>query len=163
MQTTAKVEHRDYVPFGYIAIKFCNVSFSGDNAEKLDDEWHAIKFDKCQKIEEQVEVLNCKKNKLAQEMTELCNKRDNVNKVLLFFKSQEEKDLDNKILEIDRKIFSIDQQIEKINDDKFYSATELVNKAERFLNEHGFILDSCSSYGECVTKTDIWKINNFIK
>ena len=34
-KTTAKIEHRDYVPSGWIAIKFCNVHFYGFREKEM--------------------------------------------------------------------------------------------------------------------------------
>ena len=39
----------------------------------------------------------------------------------------------------------------------FYKAKELVQKAENFLKENGFILTNVTSNGnECITYTDLW-------
>lgn len=42
MKTTAIVKHRDRVPYGWIAIKFCSVEFLGPLARELDNKWHDI-------------------------------------------------------------------------------------------------------------------------
>ena len=36
--TTCRVKHRDYVPYGYIAIEFCRVEFTGKDWKKYEKE-----------------------------------------------------------------------------------------------------------------------------
>lgn len=46
MTTIAKMEYRNYVPYGWIAIEYCNLEFIGYNANELTDKWCEIKYDK---------------------------------------------------------------------------------------------------------------------
>ncbi|MDD6023618.1 MAG: hypothetical protein PUC06_05165, partial [Oscillospiraceae bacterium] len=41
--TTAKITYRDYVPYGWIALKFCRVEFYGYRAKELERKWDGIK------------------------------------------------------------------------------------------------------------------------
>lgn len=160
MSTTAKVEYRDFVPYGYIAIEFCDISFYGDKYYELDNEWQTIKYKKLHEREKQIEDLNKNKVELNNNIKELQDKRNNTKCKFLFFKTQKEKDLDDQIWKLSRNIYSIDLKIDKLNHDKFYSAIDLEAKAEIFLEDHGFILDSSTSHGDrCATTTDIWKLN----
>ena len=48
-KTTAKVEHRDYVPWNYIALRFCHVNFYGFRAEEMKQKWEDIENKRYQK------------------------------------------------------------------------------------------------------------------
>ncbi len=159
MSTTAKVKYRNYVPFSCFAIEFCNVSFYGDNSCKLNTEWDNIEFRKSHVREGQIEELIKCKTKLNDAINKLHNKKENVKRKFFFFKTQEEKDLENKICVTKLKIYSIDNKIKELNDDKFYGTIELEIKARKFIENHGFVLDSSNSCGEECTTTEIWKLN----
>ena len=55
MTTTAIVKHRDRVPYGWIAIKFCDVEFLGPLEDELNNKWHDIEFKKYRQNKEKIE------------------------------------------------------------------------------------------------------------
>lgn len=159
MKTTAIVEHRDYVPYGWFAIEFCDVKFLGPNSDELDDQWHKIEY---KKYDEKKLLINerevCKDNLLKQ----IEKFKEKINRPWYrFWYNSEEKELIKKIEILEEEIAECDAEIEELEDDKFYSATEKVRMAEEFLTEKGFVLHNHSSSGEeCVTHKDIWYLEN---
>lgn len=159
MKTTAIVEYRDHVPYGWFAVEFCDVKFLGPNSDELDDMWHKIEY---KKYDEKKLLINerkvCKDNLLKQ----IEKFRSQINKPWYrFWHNSEEREKLAKIRILEKEIMDCDAEIEELEEDRFYSAIEKVAKAEVFLTEQGFILHSSSSSGdECVTHKDIWYREN---
>lgn len=176
--TTCRVEHRDYVPYGYIAIEFCNVKFMGKDKRKYEKEWNNIEFKKLNQREEEIKEINEKLKTINEEIKTLLDLENNIEeeikemrkKLSIFarlFKGDTEEIKDKKnVLKL--LIYAIDCKINKYNElialknnldeDKFYSQSELMCKIERYLEDNGFrIINSNQSGGECKTQTDIWQ------
>lgn len=160
--TTARLKYRNYIPYGWIAIEFCDVTFFGDNASSFEREWYKIKYDKCDKCKSEINDLE-KRRKSREEkrksiMREIKCMKDN-RQWWRFWRNDSEKELEKKLFEATCDIRRINSRIESIEEGMFYSTTELIRKAETFLNQSGFVLKSTSTSGsECETHTDIWKL-----
>lgn len=62
--STAKITYRGYVPYGWIAVKFCRIEFSGNDSDIHTRNYHEIEFSELRKyqptfeqIESQIHVL----------------------------------------------------------------------------------------------------------
>lgn len=176
--TTCRVKHRDYVPYGYIAIEFCDVKFMGKNSKKYEREWYAIEFKKLRQREKEIEDINEEVKAITKEIEISLDSKNNIEKEIKkmrkklsffarLFNSDTEEIKDKKnVLKL--LIYSIDCKINKYNElivlknnldqDKFYSQSEIMVKIERYLIDNGFrIINSSQSGGECKTQTDIWQ------
>ncbi len=58
--TTARVKYRTFVPFGWIAVEFCNVDFFGDDAELLNGMWKEIEYEKYNTVKFSVDRIQTK-------------------------------------------------------------------------------------------------------
>ena len=160
MKNTATVKHRDYVPYGWIALEFCSVDFAGPRANELGEAWRKIEYSKLHDAEAKIKELEG-----HIETFELDKKilKTNAPKKpwYRFWKTKEDKKLDKKIDECDSRIHQLQLQIEKLDKEKFFDSYTLRRKVEKFLEEHGFYLHNTSSSGdECVTHTDIYWSDN---
>lgn len=173
--TTCRV---DYVLSDWIATGYCDLYFSGENAEKYKEEWHNIEFKKYDEREKEIEEIDKELESLEKNLKEIDeqfhyigNKILNMRKQLPFLKRLFKKDTEE--IEEEKKIFCLlyNEQKSKtlkyndlisyketLEDDKFYSATETLVKAEKYLKKNGFrIINSSQSGSECETQIDIWE------
>ena len=158
--STAKFKYRDYVPYGWIAIEYCDVEFFGKDADKLSKEWHNIKFAKFDKKESEIIPLKVK----LKEIREANNYNEETLKSIKDSKkwyqrkkSVDEKNFLAKIAENNILIQDLTEKIDKLEKDRFYSVSELKRKAKNFLREKGFLMyDYASSGDECVDHTEMW-------
>lgn len=160
MKNTATVKHRDYVPYGWIALEFCSVDFAGPHSEELSSAWRKIEYSKLHETEAKIKELE-----EHVEMFELDKKilKTNTPKKpwYCFWTTKEDKELAKKIDKCDSRIRQLQIQIEKLDKEKFFDVHTLHRKAEKFLEENGFYLHNTSSSGdECVTHTDIYWSDN---
>ena len=157
MKTTAKVKHRDYVPWGWIAIEFCDVSFYGARAKELEEKWRNIEFSKYHEQKPIVERCELEKSVLQEEIKELQKKLKNSKKWYRPWYTKEEKQFICFIDEKNKAIWNLDEKISVAKDNMCYEAATLKRKAEQFLKNNGFVLSNTTAAGnECVTYTDIW-------
>lgn len=156
--TTAQVKHRDYVPWGWIAIEFCDVEFFGERAKELKDKWSDITMARYRKYKELVEELETKKSDLENEHQRLVKELKSTRRWYRFWYNEKENQLEKQVYNTYSKIQEIDKDIEKYNDMCFYGSVEKRLKLEKFLQEHGLVLDNSNAVGdECITYIDIWK------
>ncbi len=157
--TIATIKYRDYVPHGWVATEFCDLEVMGvrDSIVKsVDNEWHAVKFEKYDKIKEQIATLEAQKVLLNAEAAELDAKYKSSKKWYRFANATE-KSWKNSAAMKRSEIYKIDSQIQALDNDKFFTASELKRKAHDLLVRHGFVLINTSSAGdECVTHTEVW-------
>lgn len=157
MKTTAKVKHRDYVPWGWIAIEFCDVKFFGERAKELEEKWREIEFSKYRMQRPIVDECELKKSVLQEEIEELRKKLKVSKKWYRPWYTKEEKQFISSINKKTNDIVTLDGEIAVAKDNMFYDASVLRRKAEKFLERNGFVLTSSTAAGnECVTYTDIW-------
>ena len=157
MKTTAKVKHRDYVPWGWIAIEFCDVSFYGTRAKELEEKWRNVEFFKYHEQKPIVEKCELEKSVIEKEIEELQKKLNTSKKWYRPWYTKEEKQFISSMDEKRKIIITLDEKISVAKDNMFYEAATLKRKAERFLTDNGFVLTNTTATGnECVTYTDIW-------
>lgn len=159
MKTTAIVEYRDHVLSGWFAVEFCDVKFLGPNAEDLDDKWQKIIYRKYDEKKEKISSLDNCRNNLIEQVRKF---RASINKpwYRLWYNS-EEKEIIAKICILEKEINEYESEIEELKEDRFYSASEKVQMAEKFLTNCGFVLHASSSSGDCcTTHKDIWYYDN---
>jgi chromosome segregation ATPase len=153
---TAKVQYRDYVPYGYIAIEFCDVEFYGDDSNKLKEGWEKIKKDRYHKYDTAVNRLQYRLDSLTATRKDL-EKIKNAKPWFRFWYNKEEKEAIAKIEDIFNDIVKIEEQIEEYENLRHMTAQETKRVLEEFLKDNGFVLTNTDSSGiECVTHTDIW-------
>lgn len=157
--TIATLKYRDYVPHGWIAAEFCNLEVMGvrDSIVKsVDNEWNDVKFEKYDKIKEEIAALEAQKVLLNAEADDLDAKYKSSKKWYRFANATE-KAWKNSAAMKRSEIDQIDSKIQALDDDKFFTASELKRRAHDLLVRHGFVLINTSSSGnECVTHTEVW-------
>lgn len=159
--TTVKMKYRTYVPYGWIAVEFCDLKFFGENEKIYERAWHKIKFAKYNEKEKQIYVYKEKIENINNKIKEIEDKIKNIRseKWWRFWKTDEQKELEHECFELNKSRHICETNIEKCEKERFYSASELVSKANRFLRENGFVLTSSTKNGdECTTTTDVWEI-----
>jgi len=175
-KTTAKVEYRDYVPFGWIATKFCNVHFYGFRAEEMEKKWHDIRYEnyykyhplyeqnetKIQNLRNQIKVIHAEKESLINSKPSKPFYRIWYNKAEKTRISEINKSLDELSKQANELTFETDKlekENKKLGDKRFFEVYELLRRIENFLNQNEFVLTHTSSEGgECATKTDVWTL-----
>jgi hypothetical protein len=158
--STAKFKYRDYVPYGWIAIEYCDVEFFGRNADKLNKAWHDIKYEKFHKKDAEIKVLERKMREIksANNYNEETLKSLKEEKKWWNFKTTvDEKNFLSKIEENNVLMQDIKNKIEKLEEERYYSVSELKTKAKNFLREKGFLMYDYNSNGdECIDHTEMW-------
>ena len=154
-KTTAKIEHRDHIPWGWIAIPFCRVSFSGTYADEMERKWGKITHTR---FEQYDFVVKKKEREILNMEKEIKNIQETIRRPWYrpWYNLVEKQKL-SKISNIRNNIEQ--KQLEIVEDKKkrFYDSYECRRKIEQLLNENGFYLTHTSSSGEeCVTHTEIW-------
>lgn len=160
--TTARLKHRDYVPYGWIAIEFCDIEFFGDNSSLYTKKWEDIKYKKYHECKSKIDALSTRRRLIERQRNSILSELSGLQEEKPWWKiwkTDYEKELIKKVFRMDSDIEIIEVDIERVKDDQFYDITTLVRKAERMLNENGFILKSSNASGtECITHTDIWEL-----
>lgn len=157
--TTARVKYRNHVPYGWIAVEFCDVRFFGDKATELNLKWENIKCEKSRKQQYKIDNLlvfkkNCEIEK-ANAARDLKQSKD----WWRFWNNKYEQGLKCKIKELNQSIKKINLEIQSIQTNKYYDVFTLIHKAEKFLDDNKFVLKSSNAAGsECITYTDIWEL-----
>lgn len=155
--TTARVKHRDYVPYGWFAIAFCNVNFFGNDAEHFDSAWRRIVYAKYDQVQPEIKRIKKHITECEEKIGIIGRELNQLRRWWRFWKTSEENELLQKKSMLMQDIMEAKARNDLLQRDMFYKARELVCEAEHFLKENGFILTGTSSNGnECVTHTDLW-------
>jgi len=175
-KTTAKIEHRDYVPSGWIAIKFCNVHFYGFREKEMQKKWRDIEHKRYAEYAPLYEENEAKIQNLNDQLTEIHTRIDsleNSRPCKPFYRFWYNKDEKTRIAAIDKLLDELSKQADElkteadklenenkeIGDKRFFEVYECHRLIENLLNENGFVLTHTSSEGEeCVTKTEVWTL-----
>lgn len=155
----ATIKYRDHVPYGWIANEFCELEIMGVKdsiVQAVNKEWDKVRFEKYDKVKEQIAALEAQKVLLNTEAADLDAKYKSSKKWYRFANATE-KAWKNSAEMKRSEIYQIDSQIQDLDNDKFFTASELKRKARDLLVRHGFVLINTSSAGdECVTHTEVW-------
>lgn len=156
-KTTAIVTSRLYVPYGWIAIEYCDIDFTGENQKVLSKQWHDIEFSEYDKHD--VVVRECKDDiKTKKEEIEAIRSHTKTSKLkwkIWRYKEYQKSKKDIRVLE--EEISELKKRKKHHKEKRFKSAVKLHSDAMNFLKENGFLLVSSSdSGGECITTTEIW-------
>lgn len=175
-KTTAKVEHRDYVPSGWIAIEFCNVHFYGFRAKEMERKWRDIEDKryvqyapiyeknkaKIHNMRNQINAINAQKESLINSKPSKPFYRFWYNKAEKTKISEIDKILDELSKQADELIIEankLEKKNEEIGEKRFFEVYECRTKIETLLQQNGFVLTHTSSEGkECVTRTEVWTL-----
>ena len=155
----ATIKYRDHVPYGWLANEFCELEIMGVKdsiVQAVNKEWDKVRFEKYDKVKEQIATLEAQKVLLNAEAADLDAKYKSSKKWYRFANATE-KAWKNSAEMKRSTIYQIDSQIQTLDDDKFFTASELKRKAHDLLVKYGFVLINTSSAGdECVTHTEVW-------
>lgn len=154
-KTTAKIEHRDYIPWGWIAIPFCRVSFQGADADAMQREWGKITSARFQQYNTLVEEGEARIESLNNKIKMI---QDEIHKPWYrpWYNASEKAKL-SQIATIRKEIEQIELDNVENKKKRFYDSYECHRHAETFLNKNGFYLTHTSTSGdECKTHTEIW-------
>ncbi len=133
--TTARVKYRTFVPFGWIAVKFCNVDFFGDETELLNDMWKEVQYEKYNTAKFSVDRIQTSIRLHEVELDKIRQRIKETKRRLLIWKTAEEKELKSKEMALVRNIENERAEKDLLENDMFYDAMELVSKAERCVRQ----------------------------
>jgi signal recognition particle subunit SEC65 len=127
-KTTAEIKYRGYVPSDWIAVKFCDIYFWGENASKYKED--------CRKIEcESYNIYNPKCEELEKKIEELRLKIENeeknrrwYNKLFSIFYTTED----------EKKLNTLVEMLEEMRKRRWKDATTLHVEYTNYLELQGF-------------------------
>lgn len=158
-KTTAKVEHRDYVPFGWIAVTFCHVDFYGYRAGEMKKKWSDIKHQRFRKYDSLFKENKTKIKNLRSKANAIRSQVEKSKPFYRFWYNKEEKEMLSEADELSRQAYELANKNNEVEEKKFFSTYECHKRIEELLEQNGFVLTSTSSSGdECVTDTEIWTL-----
>ncbi len=157
--TTAKVQHRDYVPWGWLAIEFCDVDFYGFRAEEMERKWTAIEHKRYEQFNSIYEE-NEKKSKSMRDKANAIYKQVAESKPFYrFWYNKAEKEMIHEADNLINQAYQLEQENKDVEDKRFFNNYEARSKIEELLQQNGFSLTHTSSSGdECVTETEVWTL-----
>lgn len=154
MQATARVEHRDYVSYNWVAVKFCRVEFHGKLAGEMKKKWRKAEN----------ELINQSKNRYQMKLNKVLDLRREADEILKEVKSGKPfyrfwyNEAERKRVAKARKLHERAEKIEA-SAKEYPTAYETYRCVEKFLQQEGFVLMHTESRGkECITKTELWKL-----
>ncbi len=151
--TTAIYKHRDYVPFGWLAITFARLEFMGKDADKYNNEWKKIE----RKIKEPIFAI-LKKINVNKERIEESYKILERKPWYRFWDNKEEAVSRRKIDNLSAENIALQEEYDKLNKDIDFA---LRCGIERFLRENHFAMVRRDTRGdECCTYTDIYELRS---
>lgn len=151
--TTAIYEHRDFVPFDYIAITFARLEFTGKDADKYNDEWKKIE----RKIKEPMFTIlqKIKDNKQTIKENYKILKRKPWYR---FWDNEEEVVCKRKIEALRAENITLTKESNKLNRNIKFNLRCAI---KRFLGENHFAMVRRDTRGdECCTYTDIYELRS---
>ena len=158
-KTTAKVEHRDYVPRGRLAIEFCRVDFYGFRAKEMEKKWKDIKLQRYLKYNSLFEDNETKIQDLRKKANAILNKVRKSKPYYRFWYYKMEKQMISDANELLSQAYKLEEENEEVGKNRFFGTYEYRRKIEDLLQQNGFVLTSTSSMGDwCVTKTEVWTL-----
>lgn len=158
-KTTARVEYRDYVPSGWIAIKFCNVEFYGFRANELQKTWEDIKHKRYVEYTSLYKENEIKIKNLLNEAIDIRKQVKASKPFYRFWHTKSEKNMLSIAKNLSLKAYELEEKNQEIKNKRFFEVHECRRKIEELLRRNCFVLTHTSSEGErCVTKTDIWTL-----
>ena len=156
-KTTAKVEHRDYVPWGWIAIEFCDVNFYGFRAEEMERKWSAIKNKRYDKYDSLFKQNETQIKDWRNAASAIRNQVKRSKPFYRFWYNKTEKDLLATADKLSSQANKLEAENQEVKNKRFFGVYECHRKIEDLLQQNGFVLTHTSSGGEkCVTKTEVW-------
>ena len=156
-KTTAKVEHRDYVPYGWIAIKFCDVDFYGFRAQEMTTKWQNIKN---RRYDEYNSIYNQNEKTIKDLRNSASEIRNRVRKAKPFYRfwyNKKDKILLAAADKLSSQADKLEEKNEELGEKRFFGVYECHTRIEQLLEQNGFVLTHTSSRGqECVIQTEVW-------
>ena len=150
--TIAKVKYREYIPYGWSEIDFCDVKFTGSKKIEMSKAWTNIKHARYEKYNEIYE-----KNKL--EIAELIKKANETYKLIKnsrpFYRFWNNREETKKIAQADemlQKANKLELENEKVGAKRFFTIDESRQKIRQLLTDSDFSLISVN-VGE-----EIWSL-----
>lgn len=158
-KTTAKVEHRDYVPMMWIAIKFCRVDFYGFRAKEMERKWQAIKNKRYEKYDSLYKQNEIKIQNLRNQADAIYKRVKKCRHFYRFWYNKAEKEMLSEAHKLSNQANELEETNKSVKDKRFFDVRECHIKIENFLQQNGFVLTHASSSGEeCVDKIEVWTL-----
>ncbi len=158
-KTTAKVEHRDYIPWGWIAIPFCDVEFYGFRAKEMEEKWSDIQRKRYEKYHSIVEQNEKEIKDLKDSASSIRKQAENSKPFYRFWYTKKEKELLAKAENLYLQAYRLEKSNEKLEDKEEFGVHKCHKKIKKLLEQNGFVLTHINSKGkECVTETEIWTL-----
>lgn len=153
--TTAKVEYSHGRYFGYYHLKFY-----GDDSKRLNNEWNDIEYEK---LHTNIRIISEHEASIKNQEAAIAEYKAQLKASKKWYRpwySKAEKELRNKIVKHMDEIEKLLEKIEELDNDNFYSVSELRVKGEKLLAANSFILTNASSvpvYRGSTRYTEVWE------
>lgn len=158
-KTTAKVEHRDYVPWNYIALKFCHVNFYGFRADEMNKKWNAITNKRYNEYESIYKENEIKIQSLRTQADDIYKRVKESKPFYRFWYNKAEKEMLADAQKLSIQAYELEEENKKVKEKRLFDNYECRRKIEDLLQQNGFVLTHTASEGErCVTRTEIWTL-----
>lgn len=158
-KTTAKVEHRDYVPFGWIALRFCHVNFYGFRAEEMKQKWEDIENKRYQKYNSIYKENKIKIQSLRTQVDAIYKQVKESKTFYRFWYNKAEREMLADAQKLSCQADELEEKNEENRGKFFFDTYECRRKIEDLLQQNGFVLTHTSSEDEkCVTKIEVWTL-----
>ncbi len=154
-KTSAKVTYRDNVPWGWIAIKFCDVEFFGFRANELKRKWTKIEIEEFKKYDSIYEENKIKIQNYRDKAKSMLDSIDESKPFYRIWFNKKEKEMISESNILFMQAEELEKENKRIGEKRFIDYYSL----KFFLKQNGFIITAVSSEGsECITKTEIWTL-----
>ena len=158
-KTTAKIEYRDRVPYGYVALEYCDVTFYGARAREMANKWHATKNERYLKNKALYKQNKVSIKKLQESANAIMKQVKNAKPFYRFWYTRSEK---KQILKAKGLLWQANTLIKankELEKKLGFSVRDTYTRVAIHLNQNGFVLTHASSAGEkCITKTEVWTL-----
>lgn len=153
-ETSAIVEYRTYVPYGWLAFTFCTTEFSGKNYVYYDTELYRYVKNKtykyCSKVNKLRKQIDTKRDNL-----DTLKKQFNKRPMLIWSFMTKWKTINDDIKRLDAEIDKMNKEWSVLYNGE---AEERLKYTHEFLRNNGFKNISRTRSGECPRNYEVWEL-----
>ena len=153
-ETSAIVEYRTYVPYGWLAFTFCITEFSGKSCVDYDIELYRYVENKTYEYRSKVDEL-WKQIKTKKDNLDTLKKQFNKRPMLIWSFTTKWRAINDDIKKLNAEIDKIEKEWSRLYEGK---AEEELKYTREFLRNNGFRNISRTRSGECPRNYEVWEL-----